>query len=401
MVIMWTTMQALNNPSTVPQVVYGVNPFYLKSSSNASINKFVYNGGQQYIYTATLQNLTPATRYYYQVGSTEGWSSTWNFTTFPSGNNFPYTIAIFGDLGMTDGASYPFLKQGAANNQFDIVFHIGDFAYNLFTNGGKVGDEWMREMQEIMATKPYMVIAGNHEWESDQLNFTNYRNRFSVPINNAYNDSQFYSFNVGPVHYVGISSEYYFYENIEPIVNAQYQWLVNDLKTADSNRQNQPWIIAGQHRPYYSSEKENSCCNEVVDNYVNYKMKDGDSTVPGLEKPYLDNAVDMVFWGHVHSYERTYPVANMTAYKDGNPYHNPKAPVYICTGGAGSQEGHTNFKHSPSPWSAQRIDRFGYTLLHVYNNTHLYMEQIDASNNGTVMDSVWITKDQGFQRNFW
>lgn len=83
-------------------------------------------------------------------------------------------------------------------------------------------------------------------------------------------------------------------------------------------------------------------------------MKDGDGTLPGLEKPFLENAVDMVFWGHVHAYERTYPVANLTVYKTGNPYNDPKAPVYICTGAGGNQEGITDYRDPPSPFSAQR-----------------------------------------------
>ena len=59
------------------------------------------------------------------MGSTEGWSSTYNFTTFPQGPNFPYTVAIIGDLGYDNDTSLPYLIQAAKNGDFDIAIHIG------------------------------------------------------------------------------------------------------------------------------------------------------------------------------------------------------------------------------------------------------------------------------------
>uniref|UniRef100_A0A914EC92 Purple acid phosphatase n=1 Tax=Acrobeloides nanus TaxID=290746 RepID=A0A914EC92_9BILA len=397
MTITWSTLLALSNPSTVPKVNYGTNPFYLTVYQNASVNNFVYKKGSQYIYTAVLPNLQPSTIYYYQVGSSEGWSSTFNFTTFPKGPNFPYTVAIYGDLGYLNASSLPYLKQAAKNGDFDFVIHIGDFAYNLRTNDGQVGNEWLNAIQDIAAYKPYMVIAGNHE-EDKGHNFTNYRNRFVMPVNNPYGDNLFYSFNLGPVHFVGLSTEYYaFYETYgQQLAINQYNWLINDLKQANANRATNPWIISYQHRPYYCSNNQTSECEFYVDSL----LKDGLDQMPGMEKPYLDNGVDLIFWGHFHSYERLYPIADNEVYKNASdPYNNPKAPIYITTGAAGCDSGHGTFDDPPNPASAIRLNKFGYTLLHVYNQTHLHMEQISVDDNGKVVDDVWITKDIGYQFN--
>ena len=44
-------------------------------------------------------------------------------------------------------------------------------------------------------------------------------------------DSMYYSFNMGPIHFVAISTEFYFYvEYGFTQLMVQYDWLINDLK---------------------------------------------------------------------------------------------------------------------------------------------------------------------------
>ena len=59
--------------------------------------------------------------------------------------------------------------------------------------------------------------------------FIQYRARFSMP-NYTETESLYHSFNIGPVHFVALSTEVYFFEDIDNRTKAQYEWLVADLE---------------------------------------------------------------------------------------------------------------------------------------------------------------------------
>ncbi len=58
-------------------------------------------------------------------------------------------------------------------------------------------------------------------------NFSNYKARFTMPGG----DNMFFSFDLGPVHFLSISTEFYYFMNYGmKMVAKQYQWIVEDLK---------------------------------------------------------------------------------------------------------------------------------------------------------------------------
>lgn len=62
-------------------------------------------------------------------------------------------------------------------------------------------------------------------------NFSNYRARFSMPHGT---ENLMYSFNIGPVHFIGFSTEVYYFLNygLKTLVN-HYDWLEKDLIEAN------------------------------------------------------------------------------------------------------------------------------------------------------------------------
>jgi len=383
---MWYTSSATSTST----VNYGLDQSLGQSATGTTQT---YDVGFHHV--VVVAGLKPNTRYYYSVGdATDGFSTVYSVVTArAAGDPSSFVVGIIGDMGITN--SQPTTDGLIAHLETtDFVWHIGDLGYSddrLESSYESTWNTYMNQVQPIAATHAYMVMPGNHETTCTEVlpftcaeqhrNFTAYRTRFHMPYaeSGAVNN-MWYSFDYGPVHFISISTETDFsgapegpgtYLNAGPFGD-QVTWLKNDLQKAAANRQQVPWIIVGGHRPVYSVEGFLSSLNLL------------------LEPLFLQYGVDFYFCGHVHLYERLWPVLKgTTAQKD---YNNPKSPVYIINGAAGNIEGHST-AGSPLDYLAfSNAQDYGYGYLTVINSTAAKWDWYSATDQ-TLKDSITVIKD--------
>ncbi|VDK72067.1 unnamed protein product [Dibothriocephalus latus] len=378
-VLTWVTQSATQETT----VLYGVER--PENVVHGTQTTFTDGGKEQrktYVHSVTLSDLKPDTQYVYTVGSDvaklgnpDHWSSTFKFRTMPSGSNWTLRFAMLGDMGVENAVSLPTLEKDVTEDKYHMVIHNGDFAYDMDDDNGRVGDKFMNLIQNIATTVPYMTSVGNHE--------------------EAY-------INVGPVHFISFSAEFYYFLHYgtEQIVR-QFTWLEKDLREANKpeNRAKHPWIIAFSHRPMYCSNSDDTehCPNPENRIRVGFPIVNGlyRDYVLGLEKLFFEQGVDVIFAAHEHSYERCYPVFNLKVCNASaqDPYDNPTAPVHIVSGSAGCKEGEDPFVPNPQPWSAFQSDDYGYTSVVVHNVTHLELEQFSVEGpEPVIIDKMMLKK---------
>uniref|UniRef100_A0A672H5R3 Purple acid phosphatase n=1 Tax=Salarias fasciatus TaxID=181472 RepID=A0A672H5R3_SALFA len=370
MVVTWTTFN--KTESEVEYGPAGAPLFEMSAKGDATV--FVDSGEEKrkmFIHRVTLTNLKPAATYVYHCGSDDGWSDVFFFTALNDSSSFSPRFALYGDLGNENPQSLARLQKEAQQGLYDAILHIGDFAYDMHEDNARIGDEFMRQIQSVAAYVPYMTCPGNHE---ATYNFSNYRNRFSMP---GQTESLWYSWNLGSAHIISFSTEVYFYLQFGlELLFKQYEWLKRDLEEANrpENRAERPWIITMGHRPMYCSDDDQDDCNVFCNN----------------------SGVDVELWAHEHTYERLWPVYGDKVHNGSleKPYVNPKAPVHIITGSAGCRERTDRFNPNPKAWSAFRSTDYGYSRMHVVNATHLYLEQVSDDQDGKVIDNIWVVKEK-------
>ncbi|KAL9953568.1 hypothetical protein ACROYT_G041005 [Oculina patagonica] len=388
MMVTWVTLA----PTNYSIVEYNKAGFSLTLQASGGVTKFTDGGSEHrvlYIHRVKLTGLVPDQSYEYHCGGYDGWSALYSFKALKSGVDWSPRMAVFGDMGSVNAKSIAYLQEETQQGKYDAFLHVGDFAYNMASDNALVGDDFMNQIQTIAAYVPYMTCPGNHEYA---YNFSNYRNRFSMPGNS---ESIFYSWNIGPAHIISFSTEvYFFYQyGIEQIVQ-QYEWLERDLQEAASpeNRALRPWIITMAHRPMYCSNSDGDDCTKHES-----KVRTGITSkhLFALEELFYKYGVDLTFWAHEHSYERLLPLYNRQVCNGSReePYTNPCAPVHLTTGSAGCSEDHDPFPKDYPPWTAYRSEDYGYTRMTIHNKTHLYMEQVSVDLGGEVIDKVMIIKD--------
>ena len=305
-------------------------------------------------------------------------------------------------MGTTNTQACGPVTEMVLNGDISAVFHVGDFAYNMYENNGSTGDQFMRDIQPMAANTPYMVAMGNHE---AYYNFSHYTQRFrGQPLpsktfgapqevqteSGSAPNNWFYSFNFGLGHFISISSEIYF--SFPWLISVQYSWLEQDLIAANKNRSNAPWIIAYHHRPLYCTGTGSECGSQA-DTMRKGVPVDGNYSY-SLEELYFRYGVDFVFNGHVHNYERIFDVY---AVQTDQRTVNMTATTYIVNGDAGNREGHHPINTSENPsWSAYRTTSYSFTRFDVHNATHIHLQQITAdselppSDQGKLLDDVWF-----------
>ncbi|XP_064421090.1 acid phosphatase type 7 [Latimeria chalumnae] len=390
-VVTWTTF---NKTDSV--VEYGLCGGKLFESVAEGSSTLFVDGGKEkrklYIHRVTLTGLKPGFTYVYHCGSSTGWSDLFAFKAVREDTDWSPRFAAFGDMGNENPQSLGRLQKETQLGMYDAILHIGDFAYDMHEDNARIGDEFMRQIEAIAAYVPYMTCPGNHE---HAYNFSNYRNRFSMP-----GDTQglWYSWNIGPAHIISFSTEVYFYLKFgQDLIFRQYEWLKRDLEEANKpeNRRLRPWIITMGHRPMYCSNNDHDDCTSVL-SYVRVGRLDTTPPAPGLENLFYQYGVDLELWAHEHTYERLWPVNNTKVFNGSKdqPYVNPKAPVHITTGSAGCREKHDSFIPKPKEWSAFRNSDYGYLRMQILNSTHLHLEQVSDDQDGKVIDDTWLIKDK-------
>eukprot|EP00026_Physarum_polycephalum_P008085 Phypoly_transcript_08163.p1 GENE.Phypoly_transcript_08163~~Phypoly_transcript_08163.p1 ORF type:complete len:295 (+),score=34.41 Phypoly_transcript_08163:646-1530(+) len=270
----------------------------------------------------------------------------------------------------------------------------------------------MQNIVNYSATFPYIVLPGNHEYMDNNTDEALYRGwwRGQVPLGQSSGSPDpvmWHSYNIGEkLHLVGINAEVYC-EDYEHIA-AQWWWLKKDLEIVRMTSP-QPWIVVYGHRQMYEGTNTHfhelvmrlgiQCTDETWTNCnASQPCLSGQYCGYSLEALFQEYKIDMYIAGHLHSYNRMFPISSDLSYEtqDNHTYINAGNPVYIISGAAGDQapshpvQSFAKSAPGPSPDVVTNAE-YSLTLLTVYNDTHLRMQQVLL--NDELLDELWMIKD--------
>jgi hypothetical protein len=231
----------------------------------------------------------------------------------------------------------------------DIVLALGDLSYE----GDHVGNycanttTWFHTIRPI--DKNFFIVIGNHDLSKPAAPtlLKDYLAEFGLcPTTKPEPCGETYSFNLNNVHFLILNSEYDWEKG-----SSQFLLADRDLRIASSDPKTK-WIIVAYHSARYSS----------ITSWISDAIFG--STYPDKSREFLDTyhpifdkyGVDLVLQGHVHNYQRSYPLK----YNELSPsklpiqtslnthnYRNPDGQVYLTVGTAGvgldEIDGRSNF----------------------------------------------------------
>jgi hypothetical protein len=140
-----------------------------------------------------------------------------------------------------------------------------------------------------------------------------------MPTPSKRQDNGWYSFEMGPVHFLIMDTELSAYNGSD-----QLAFFEADLGAVD--RMRTPFVIFAGHRPMYTSSAFPFAGKRPTSASMN--LEDG-PWWPDVERTLIKHGVDLCLWGHVHNAEVTCPIAHGRCVPPG------AGPIHAVIGNAG------------------------------------------------------------------
>ncbi len=310
----------------------------------------------QGIHTFEIDGLQPGEVYYYQVTAEDG-----------QGGSLETELMSF-QTAVDRGKAFNFIMIGDTQAQPEVVRRIAEIAWShrpnfvsiagdLVTTGADKSHwtgHFFPNMRPLISRVPLFPALGNHEG-----NAQHYYDYMSLP-----DPEYFYRFSYGDADFFVLDSQ-------KPMGpgSEQYIWLEEQLKVSDAR-----WKFVIHHKPAYSSDE-----NDYGNSWTGPTQL-GDVKVRSIVPLYEQYGVDVVFNGHIHVYERTFPIRESRAV-------NENGVIYLTIGGGGG--GLENFAPF-NPWFSDKKVRTHHLCFVSVNGDHLRVQAID--DQGRLFDHFEVRK---------
>jgi len=310
--------------------------------------------GSKALHEVRATGLDPDQKYFYRVVAVS-----------PDGSSVESPLLSF-RTAASEGKAFTFVVVGDTQTNGEVAKRVSDLAWmhrpNLIVHAGDLVDtgsnkrDWtdvfFPSMQPLIGHVPLMPVLGNHEQDADL-----YYDYMSLP-----EPERWYSFRYGDAEFFMIDGN----RSLED-QSAQLRWLAEALGASTA-----VWRFAILHQPPYTSDAD-----DYGDTTVTTGLR-GDPNVRNIIGLLEYFGVDICFSGHVHDYERTFPILDgrVQAYEDGGV-------IYVTAAGGG---GHLEDFDPTNTWFGHKKARYHHMVYVALHGDQLELQAIDEE--GRLFDTL-------------
>ena len=295
------------------------------------------------LHQVALQALEPETTYHYRIQTQDAQAGPFTFHTAVA-DSASFAFAVFGDSRTSPEQSAGVGRQ-MAGHQPHFLLHSGDLVSN-----GTIYEQWEEQffspLGEALAHIPFFPVLGNHEQNSEHFY-------------DFFPSGPWYSFDCGNARFIALDTNAAS-GGFEPGTE-QHAWLERTLAETSAL-----WRVVWFHHPPYSSGNHGPSVTQR------------EALAPLLEK----YQVDVIFNGHDHIYERSFPM-------QANRREDESGIIYVVTGGGGAPL----YPVDAGDWTAFATSVHHCCIVSV-DGPHLRLRACGL--DGEVVDYRWLCKDPAF-----